>query len=952
MADEVNINILDESITIELQDKEDFVLELNEQGPQGATGPQGPQGPQGIKGDKGEPGRDGIDGEPGPANTLSIGTVVKGTVAEATITGESPNQTLNLVLPKGDKGDRGEVGPKGEQGIQGHPGDRGLQGPTGERGPEGKAATITIGDVYESDHPWVTNIGSKQDVILDFGLQKGVQGDVGPRGISVTGVEEISRQGLVSTYRMYFSNGEYFDYNVTDGSVSGITRDNIIQLLGFEPASYTAVEEINDLIPNEATTNNKLADKAWVLDNIPKEAEWGNITGNIENQLDLKEQLDSIYDTIGDEVEAIDAMLELKADKTQIEDVNNHLDAVELEVDTNTQRIEELTTARFPNVVIIGTPHIEGGQVSNYSDSSYLQFPFVDISRGQPFDIYFSFTTSNDVTTQQNILDSYFGIALAIQNGKGIMALSSNGTNWDIGTSTGTNTLLPNTTYYVKYSWTGSAYSAALSTNDETYVPDMNLTSSLSPHKTTIFIGGSPNLFGTATAHPFKGTINFNKSKVVVNDITVWEGMADVGLASRANVSLSNLDELGEKRFTDLEARITNEMIARNNDIRNLSNFVNTYKQSKEDETLTTTDKTIVGAINELNTSKQDTLVSGTNIKTINGEDVLGSGDLKLSTYHPPILSCMWSDHLINDIRWLRADTFSWQSGDVYKTVYDKLVEEYNNGTAYGVNIPRRKTPSDFQIAMPDQETNILNWFNTNGVCWVYILDTVNKRFKLPRTTWGFKGLRDTVGNEVAESLPNIKGTITDVRMADSITTTGAFNKTTGAGTNSSTASNRTYALDFDASAYSSTYKDGAPVQERGTQMYLYFYVGEYAQTAIEQTAGITSEQLNAKVDINSSFGFPTNRHTALTLGASGSTYTAPANGWFLFTRLSLQGQSSMIRLVNNTTGVCDYVTSPSTGTATAGVSIPARKGDVVAVGYFGTSTEQYFNFIYSEGGN
>lgn len=226
------------------------------------------------------------------------------------------------------------------------------------------------------------------------------------------------------------------------------------------------------------------------------------------------------------------------------------------QVAVNTQRIEELTISKFPNVVVVGTPHIEGGQVSNFSDSNYLQFPFIDISRGLPFDIYFSFTTSADITTQQNILDSYFGIALAIQNGKGIMALSSNGTNWDIGTSIGTNNLLPNTTYYVKYSWTGTAYSASLSTDDQTYIPDMNLTSSLSPHKTTIFIGGSPNLFGTSSAHPFKGTINFNKSKVVVNNIVVWEGMADVGLASRANVSLNNLDEVGEKRFSDKQDKL------------------------------------------------------------------------------------------------------------------------------------------------------------------------------------------------------------------------------------------------------------------------------------------------------------------------------------------------------------------------------------------------------------
>ena len=44
-----------------------------------------------------------------------------------------------------------------------------------------------------------------------------------------------------------------------------------------------------------------------------------------------------------------------------------------------------------------------------------------------------------------------------------------------------------------------------------------------------------------------------------------------------------------------------------------------------------------------------------------------------------PLLLHQYTDHKLNDISWLRSDTFSWQSGDVYKTVYDKLVSEYNN---------------------------------------------------------------------------------------------------------------------------------------------------------------------------------------------------------------------------------------------------------------------------------
>ena len=61
-------------------------------------------------------GEKGATGATGPANTLEIGTVTKGTEAAATITGAAPNQTLNLVLPKGDTGGIGDPGPKGETG--------------------------------------------------------------------------------------------------------------------------------------------------------------------------------------------------------------------------------------------------------------------------------------------------------------------------------------------------------------------------------------------------------------------------------------------------------------------------------------------------------------------------------------------------------------------------------------------------------------------------------------------------------------------------------------------------------------------------------------------------------------------------------------------------------------------------------------------------------------------
>lgn len=99
--------------------------EPGEQGPQGIQGEIGPQGPkgdtgeQGPKGDKGDPGEQGPAGADGQTPNISIGTVTTleaGTNATASITGDTPNLTLNLGIPKGAKGDKGDTGEVGSGG--------------------------------------------------------------------------------------------------------------------------------------------------------------------------------------------------------------------------------------------------------------------------------------------------------------------------------------------------------------------------------------------------------------------------------------------------------------------------------------------------------------------------------------------------------------------------------------------------------------------------------------------------------------------------------------------------------------------------------------------------------------------------------------------------------------------------------------------------------------------
>ena len=74
------------------------------------------KGAKGDKGDKGEKGDTGAKGADGQTPTISIGTVTTGaagTNASATISGTTPNLTLNLTIPKGDKGDKGDTGAGG-----------------------------------------------------------------------------------------------------------------------------------------------------------------------------------------------------------------------------------------------------------------------------------------------------------------------------------------------------------------------------------------------------------------------------------------------------------------------------------------------------------------------------------------------------------------------------------------------------------------------------------------------------------------------------------------------------------------------------------------------------------------------------------------------------------------------------------------------------------------------
>lgn len=211
-GDEASATITGESPDQKLN----LVLPKGDIGPAGPQGPkgdkgepglQGPAGPQGIPGLKGDTGETGATG---PANTLVIGTVTNGIEAEASITGTSPNQVLNLVLPQGEKGDTGEQGPTGPQGIKGEQGERGPQGEKGLKGDKGEkgdkgdpgssfTVTGTVDSISDLPDPLSVNDGTayfvgttlprdvyavdkSQNQWINQGPLQGPKGDTGSTG--------------------------------------------------------------------------------------------------------------------------------------------------------------------------------------------------------------------------------------------------------------------------------------------------------------------------------------------------------------------------------------------------------------------------------------------------------------------------------------------------------------------------------------------------------------------------------------------------------------------------------------------------------------------------------------------------------------------------------------------------------------------------------------------------
>lgn len=256
-----------------------------------------------------------------------------------------------------------------------------------------------------------------------------------------------------------------------------------------------------------------------------------------------------------------------------------------------------------------------------------------------------------------------------------------------------------------------------------------------------------------------------------------------------------------------------------------------------------------------------------------------------------PLLCYMWADHVLNHPSWLRSNTFSWQPGTVYIRVYQHLVTDIvgktlQSETVRGTTIQFYLADDGHKICPASQESAVQTIFNNTGEAWYYILDTIEQKFKLPRKRDtsikevynGTDGITILSNGLVIQKKPDRSGSewFPNLNLVDTSRPVGASAASYGAayagertmffgtewnGTEFISHARENYSgpsgtlygatlISYATNEQISAFVGGKFVAD-GSEKYLYFYVGNFTQTALENTAGLNAELFNGKADLS-----------------------------------------------------------------------------------------------------
>ena len=269
-----------------------------------------------------------------------------------------------------------------------------------------------------------------------------------------------------------------------------------------------------------------------------------------------------------------------------------------------------------------------------------------------------------------------------------------------------------------------------------------------------------------------------------------------------------------------------------------------------------------------------------------------------------------------------------------------------------------------------ETEANWQSSVTTYGVCGKFVYDSVNNTVRLPKYS-------NKIYSSSISSIAPVKGNgktlgITDGTnefglTASAISGYGYLSAYTGASTTNVGTSNSAINLTYNKTYGISTDKTKsgviADLADITTSLdgYYYIVIANSTKTQIQVDIDEIATDLNGKADVDltnvnnsgtsrgAGWTMPSNTYINLTLGASGTTYTAPANGWIVaYNENSSAGGVVLL----NTNSYLRITTSPYAGFSDGSAFIPCKKNDVVQLLYTGTfgSTNGWLRFVYAVG--
>lgn len=104
----------------------------------------------------------------------------------------------------------------------------------------------------------------------------------------------------------------------------------------------------------------------------------------------------------------------------------------------------------------------------------------------------------------------------------------------------------------------------------------------------------------------------------------------------------------------------------------------------------------------------------------------------------------------------------------------------------------------------------------------------------------------------------------------------------------------------------------------------------------------------NAGKEVCANMSMPSNRRVNLTLGASGTEYTSPADGWYSIAKTST-ATGQRIQMFCDITGLNTSATSAASGNNVR-CFLPVKKNDIIRIIYDVPGSLIFFYFIYAQG--